>query len=61
MRYRIICVDEEENYFFYCNTEDAANTLFNMATQSKFFNYVEVELKTEGFSTKRIWEEKCAR
>lgn len=57
MRYRIICADEEENYFFYCNTEDSANTLFNMAIKSKFFNYVELEVITEGFSVIREWSE----
>lgn len=57
MRYRIACSDEEERYFFYCRTEDAANTLFNMSIKSKFFNYVELEVITEGYSTIREWSE----
>jgi hypothetical protein len=57
MRYRIICADEEENYFFYCNTEDTANTLFNMAIKSKFFTYVGLEVRTEGYSGIREWSE----
>lgn len=57
MRYRIFCSDEEESYFFYCNTEDSANVLFNMATQSKFFSYVGLEVRTEGYSGIREWSE----
>lgn len=57
MRYRIFCSDEEGHDFFYCKTEDSANVLFNMAVQSKFYNYVELEVITEGFSTIREWSE----
>jgi hypothetical protein len=57
VRYRIACTDEEGSYFFYCNTEESANVLFNMATQSKFFTYVELEVITEGYSRIREWSE----
>lgn len=57
MRYRIFCSDEEGNYFFYCKTKESANVLFNMATQSKFFTYVELEVITEGYSRIREWSE----
>lgn len=57
MRYRIACSDEEGRYFFYCKTEDSANVLFNMATQSKFFGYVGLDVRTEGFSAIREWSE----
>lgn len=57
MKYRIACSDEEERYFYYCRTEDAANTLFNMAIKSKFFNYVGIYVRTEGFSGIREWSE----
>ena len=57
MRYRIACADEEGNYFFYCNTEENANVLFNMAVQSKFFNYVELFWITQGYSAIRGWSD----
>lgn len=60
MRYKIFCSDEYEYTNFYCDNENDANLLFNIAVASKYFEYVTIEEMTEKGKLVREWSESDA-
>ena len=55
MRYKILCSNGYTPDCFYCDAKEQANLLFNMAVASKFFEYVELGMIEEDFTTVREW------
>lgn len=55
MRYKIFCSTGHEADTFYCDRKDQAHLLFNMAVESKFFEYVELAEVTEECFAVREW------
>ena len=55
MSFKILCSNGDKPYYFYCDTKEQANLLFNMAVESKFFEYVELGWIEVDYTTVKEW------
>ena len=55
MRYKIFCSNGYEPVSYYCDDKRQADLFFNMAVESKTFEYVELAEVAEEYFTKREW------
>ena len=55
MRYKVFCSNGYDGYSFYCDNNEKAHLLFNMAVASEMFSYVDLAEVTEECFLVKEW------